>query len=358
MRVGILTYPNSYSVGATLQMYSLYRVLEDLGCDAEIINYDPPNLHNRLTKPPAKLPLSVRAKMAIVAHLVPQVAPKVKKFESVLVKNPAKATQSKQVLCDLADRYDKIIVGSDQVWNEKITGSDFSFYLDFCADSNKKASYAASFGNTDVPDDEKEKIASLLSKFKAISVREAQGVQIVESLIGKKPTLVLDPTLLITPDKLREHIIPTKEKKYVLCYTVKPSLHLQEVAKEFAQRNGYIFVNMNGRIKDRFDPRKHTVFGAGPREFLGLVDGAEYVFTNSFHGVAISVAFETPFYVEYSSNTNSRLQNMVELFNLPQCVVDEQTAQNPPITIDYTEVSEKVASLRKESLAFLRGALE
>ena len=39
MKIGIMTFPNSVSYGATLQMYALYRAVEKLGAEPEIINY-------------------------------------------------------------------------------------------------------------------------------------------------------------------------------------------------------------------------------------------------------------------------------------------------------------------------------
>ena len=39
MKIGILTFPNSPSFGASLQMRGLYRALQDLGSEVEIINY-------------------------------------------------------------------------------------------------------------------------------------------------------------------------------------------------------------------------------------------------------------------------------------------------------------------------------
>ena len=39
MKVGIFTFPNSVSYGATLQMYALSRAIERLGHEAEVINY-------------------------------------------------------------------------------------------------------------------------------------------------------------------------------------------------------------------------------------------------------------------------------------------------------------------------------
>ena len=39
MKVGILTFPNSPSHGATLQMCALYQSVKKLGHEAEILNY-------------------------------------------------------------------------------------------------------------------------------------------------------------------------------------------------------------------------------------------------------------------------------------------------------------------------------
>ena len=39
MHVGILTFPNSTSYGAALQMYALYHTVEALGHSPEVINY-------------------------------------------------------------------------------------------------------------------------------------------------------------------------------------------------------------------------------------------------------------------------------------------------------------------------------
>lgn len=360
MKIGILTYPNSPSLGASLQMYSLYRVIEQMGHKVEIINYDPPNLHNRLRKPTLSRlgKLKNHIKQQIINILVPRAEPKFAAFEGQLRKKPIVSTTSSEVLADLASYFDFIVVGSDQVWNEQITGHDFNFYLEFCDDPNKKVSYAASFGNDDVLEEEKEKIAKLLSAFKAISVREVRGQEIVESLIGSKPELVLDPTLLISEAQLREQMIPHRKDKYVLFYTIKSSERLRKIAQAFADRHGYKLVFMNGRVKDRFAIGRYPVYGVGPREFLGLVDGAEYVFTNSFHGVAISLAFHKRFYVEFSSDTNSRLRNIVETFDLSQCIVNDQTADCAPVSIDYVSVDRKLAVLRDSSMLFLRGVLK
>ena len=38
-RIGIMTFPNSPSFGASLQMYALYNAIEEMGFEVEVINY-------------------------------------------------------------------------------------------------------------------------------------------------------------------------------------------------------------------------------------------------------------------------------------------------------------------------------
>lgn len=55
-------------------------------------------------------------------------------------------------------------------------------------------------------------------------VRERDGQQIIKQLTGRDAELVLDPTLLVKTDYLRNLIEPAKRtKKYVLFFCIKPS---------------------------------------------------------------------------------------------------------------------------------------
>ncbi len=135
-----MTFPNSTSIGASLQMYSLYKVLTDMGNDVDVLNYDPPNLHYRLEKPqPGCLSaLKSALKAAAIHMIVPGSSANFKRFESMMTKNPAVPTRSTDDIRNLSLGYDRIFVGSDQVWNYDVTGHDFNFYLDFCDNDTKK----------------------------------------------------------------------------------------------------------------------------------------------------------------------------------------------------------------------------
>ena len=47
---------------------------------------------------------------------------------------------------DISNKYDTIIVGSDQVWRPKYTGGIEKYFLSFADNRIKKIAYSASFG--------------------------------------------------------------------------------------------------------------------------------------------------------------------------------------------------------------------
>lgn len=353
MKVGILTFPHAPSLGAMLQMGALYHTIQSQGHDVEIINYVGSNVNHRRTQP-------ITAKTLVIKAVAPLLGkgcePSFRRFEKAFKMFPEEVTASTETLREISNRYDRIIVGSDQVWNHIVTGNDLNFYLAFCDDNSKKAAYAASFGNTQVIEESQSKIAELLKQFSYLGVREKQGQKIVYDLTGREASVVLDPTLLVTRDYLLDQLIPNNRKhKYVLFFCIKPSPALQKRAEDYAKENGLELVTIGGRMRDRFLPDKHPIFDAGPGEFLGLIKDAQCVFTNSFHGLALSIALQTDFYVEYSTDTNSRLVNLVEMLDLQDRVVTAQPLW--PTKIDYDAVEEKLHIQREFSHAFLHEIL-
>ena len=353
MKVGILTFPHSPSIGAMLQMGSLYYVIKEMGHDVEIINYVSDKVNhkqkNKLT--PRGFAVGLLSRI-----FVKSAAPSYKAFEAQYNMFPELPSFSEEALNAIEERFDRIIVGSDQVWNPVVTGNDMNFYLSFCNDSAKKASYAASFGYTEIPDKDKNRIAELLNDFSYLGVREKQGGQLVKELTGRDATCVLDPTLLVDSQYLRSMANGNGRKnKYVLFFCIKPSPNLYKRAADYAERYGLELVTVGGRLRDRFDYSKHPAFGIGPSEFLTLVDSAECVFTNSFHGTAISIALHTDFYVEFSSDTNSRLISLTETLELTDRVVCSEELKN--VSIDFAKVDDLLEIERRKSFEFLSDVL-
>ncbi len=94
---------------------------------------------------------------------------------------------------------DAVLVGSDQQWNPASFYGNISTLM-FVPDEVKKVSYATSLGVSSIPRYLTKRGKEFLSRIDYLSVREPSGKIIVDSLIGEKAVVVLDPTLLLTPE--------------------------------------------------------------------------------------------------------------------------------------------------------------
>lgn len=124
-------------------------------------------------------------------------------------------------LKSIAQNYDLLVTGSDQVWNSEYNGGvDETMFLGFANDKNKCISYAASFGMNDLPEAERNITKQLLDKYENISVRESNAVKILASL-GIKSVCVLDPTLVLDQNFWRNFAGKRRiQEKYLLLYAL------------------------------------------------------------------------------------------------------------------------------------------
>ena len=101
--------------------------------------------------------------------------------------------------------YATVVVGSDQVWNP-LLNTDFGrnqYLATDLPDGQDRVAYAASFGVSEIPESLRGEYAAALGRFRRITVREETGAAICESLLGRRPTVVLDPTMLLSADEWR-----------------------------------------------------------------------------------------------------------------------------------------------------------
>ncbi len=362
MKVGILTFPNSVSYGACLQMIALQNTVRRMGHEVEIINY-----HNAFMKAekhtdkgrnPFKRSLKRRVRLLLHRRLYTRF----RRFEQQQVtRYPARSFSDKQKLIELGRRYDAVICGSDQVWSPYITDTDISYFLDFCGDTTKRVAYAPSFGVEHFPDGFEEQIAPELRRFHALSAREQSGKELVERLTGRETAIVTDPTWLVDAADwaamAQPH--PAAEGDYVLYFVVNQSPELLRRCRAFAKRHGLRVVVVGGNsflaAKNKDATLSYAV-DVGPEQWLYLVQNAQHVFTNSFHGTAFSVLFERDLYVEVPSHNGSRLRQVLEGFGMEHREVRSGEDLNET-AVDHARAREVFARLKEQSLTYLQNAL-
>jgi len=318
-KIGILTYHKAENYGAILQAYALKSFLESTTKDlqVEIINY-------RTSK--------IEAKYRIFHYNRDQpIKSNIYRFVNNVIFYPRylKMNKFRNKYLNLSKKYDfqnkieiqedfyKVIVGSDQVWNPEINNNDLTFYLSFI-DSNKKYSYAASFGVSKIENINTE-IQNALNEYQKISIREADGLKILQS-IGydmKNVEIDLDPVFLLKDKWKNLNGKITAKKKYILIYQISKQEKLLEFAKLKAKKENMKIIYIPHSVKDIFKFRNSKI-AIDPFEFVNLFRNAEYIITNSFHGFSFSLIFKKNVSLEImkSNPTSSRYFELIKKFNL------------------------------------------
>ena len=250
--------------------------------------------------------------------------------------------------------YAYAVVGSDQVWN--ISNALEYYYLMFMP-SEKRICYAPSVVNSKFSEEHYEIHKKGLTGFAHLSCREQEVIPSIKQITGKDAQLVLDPTLLFRPEDWRKYEKkPNYEipEKYILCYFLenKTPEYIQAI-KEAA--GDYQVIT----LYDLHD--KH--FYTNPAEFIYLIDHADFVCTDSFHGTAFAINFEKNFLAfrrKYDIPVHEamfkRLENLLNCLNIRGHSY-ESGMKIRPEEVNYTEVNLRLDALRKSSLDFLKECL-
>lgn len=333
MKIALLTWTYS-NYGTQLQAYSMCTYLKKLGHEVEFVNYltskedvlryGTHNISYQFKRVLRKLKQikTDRRMNTVVLKYKADIDAKEQKFKEFMSTYlPLTRKYSKNELAEISDCYDLYIVGSDQVWSPKYL--DGSFFLDFVSDKEKVAAYAPSFGVNHIDDEIKGLVSEWLKNFKFLSVREINGQQIVQELIGKTAQVVLDPTFLFDQIEWCTHLESKKQQtdKYILCYFLSENRYYWKVVNKVATELGYKVIIIPN-TPDDFECEYDKKIAVSPFEFVKLIKDASYVITDSFHGTAFSINLGVDFitlarFSEKSVDSeNSRIKSILQLLDM------------------------------------------
>lgn len=389
-KIAILTYFNAYNYGGDLQCYALQRKLRNMGYDARVLNLARPvdsrykkneadtarfkKLYEYSAKSDKKSKLKNTVFRAISSIYSLFISSKIKKrntsfksFHKEHIKFSTKQFINFSELYEYADKldYTHYIVGSDQVWNYTYPFSVEPYFLTF-TDKAVKISYAASIGHSDLPEDIADIYKDWLQDFKAISLREQQGEELIKQITNRDDIqTVLDPTFLLSKEEWINGLSidkPLVEGDYLLVYLLSRSDESLDIAKKIAKMHNYKVVGITSSFLRHKDVKGVDYFvGNSPKDFVNLFAYAKFAVTNSFHGTSFSINFNIPFISTTRRNkrVNSRFINILNKISLPNRLIyegDNLDIENLP-TIDFSVVNLALETERNKSLEFLNNAL-
>lgn len=345
MKVALITYHYSNNKGAFMQTYALCKYLQDIGHDIELIDIR----QKEYTPWYIKLIKSVIVSFRLRREMKKYYPSLTKRYSSVeeLRKNPP-----------VADCY---IVGSDQVWNPNISKDlMMAYFLDFGVNSIRRVSYASSFGLADWIISDKainNRISELLKSYHALSVREEQGRELCEREFGLAPQIVLDPTFLNS--NYYEIYKPSKTNNEIVCYKINKTDDFWKNAPEVGKQLGLPLTLLN------YNYPKHGYkycFPPSLKTWLKKIEEAQFIITDSFHGIALSIINHKQFVAILNHNDrDSRLINLMSTIGLRDRLynsLDEMLKTNDwKKPINYTEIEPVLSKYIELSRSYLIKAL-
>ena len=204
-----------------------------------------------------------------------------------------------------------------------------------------------------MPQDSWDDYAQELNRFANLSVREDSGARLIRDLTGRDATVLVDPTLVLTADEWRTVARRSARPScpYVLTYflgTVSPNRAAD--IRRFAELHSLVVVN----LMERSSP---AIYESGPSEFIDLIDNAECVFTDSFHGSVFSLLMETPVTIfdreDDIASMSSRLDTFARTFGLECRLYSKSGLQNALSTDSYTQAHDALHAERRRFLEYL-----
>ena len=365
--VGIITFQWYDNFGTLFQAYALQEAITTLGFNAHII------------------PFSVRKNTGLrrfIAKTPIGTLQKIKKFiecKGLTYENGFElfrktyfrrgrdfAIPFGEALKKVYDE-DVLIFGSDNIWSVgslPLSHSGFSvFFGDGIKHVNKIVYGASTAGYLQ----EHRFCSQIIERirgggFKRISCRERCTTDLLQEH-GIDAVTVPDPTILMEQERWKEILVKPTDSGYVLGY---------DIGHEGQQNVADICLSIGKRYKcnarllypRRFIKYRKEAAYPDPHQWLGWMNDAGLVVTNSFHGVVFSIVFNNEFlYVPISGDSsalNMRAYELLKFLNLEDrilfpgfdpAIVAEKTK------IDWISVNKKLVELRNMGLSYLREVL-
>lgn len=346
MKIGILTYHRAENYGALLQAYALMTYLKSLGHDVSFVDYWPA-YHSEYFKifpwagfvsRPIKSKIHILVRFLLMGCKLYRRKKVMQKFMHEQLMIPQKPLYTDRN--GKTEKFDVVVYGSDQIWRKQnLGGVEFDEWYfgsaNVCAD--KKIVYAGSMGKLETSPEDIPFVKAQMSNFCKIAVREID----LHDYLKKQEVdsdIVIDPVFLLAKEQwLQLAVAPEYTSHYILFYNLLNTPESSSFVKALSKVKGLPVLEITK--KTAFIQKGFKIIeNASIEEFLGLVEHADYVVSNSFHGVAFSVIFEKQFYAVGMGVKSNRVMSLLESAGIRERYFESTPLHIPQSQIDYDKV--------------------
>ena len=364
-KIGIVSYNihcNFTNYGSALQSWALSESIKKMDYEPILVDYCPDILKDKNPLDPMKNMWDKDSESRKMCELsLPAIRVNYEKFDNFYTTkfNRTKKEYDSRNFDDIVkdENVRNFVCGSDTIFCVDEFGIDDGYYANYdCMKNGYTFSYAASFGDSHFNNETFKVLNDRLKNFKAIGIRENGMVDYIKKQVNVPVQKVCDPTLLLTADEYNKIISNNcrDKDKYLLLYARRYNKKMEEYAEKIAKENGWKIIEISLRATNA---KKHIMaYDAGVEEFLSLVKNAQFVVTNSFHGMIFSVQFKKQFVVFSREQCDTKIIELLQTFGLTdRMLVTGNEKYNKEI--NYELVHKNIDEFRKNSLLFLKNQL-
>ena len=256
---------------------------------------------------------------------------------------------------DKKQRFDTVILGSDEIWNIRNLGCrPLPVLYGLGLNANRVIAYAPSSGKTKYWQFAIFPYSIFgIRKLKSIGVRDSNTYNAISKFAKLSLEYVVDPTFLIDYSK---RFTPVKYINYILIYSYGLREKEKELILKYARGKKKIIIS-TGTYLEWADVN----LAPSPFEWISLIKNSDYFFTNTFHGTVFAVITNRQF-LSFGSHS-PKIVDLLKSLNLLERSWDSSHGYEKFFTlieklIQYKDVNLLVDEKVEKSKRFLTDALK
>lgn len=303
MKIGLITFHNSYNCGSMLQTFALCHMIKQMGHEVKVIDFSSKGQKKLYSVFNRSISVKSAIKNIIMLLCWRRVKRNYESYECFKTSEFPLTRKSYERCEELSDTgYDIVVTGSDQVWNIIIEDGDDAYFLPWVHKA-KKVAYAPSFGakNIMVYASDPKRYAEYIKSFSYLSIRENNGAKWIKDLTGIDAPVIIDPTLLLGQEEY--DAITSKLLKlptdYIFYYSPSYQKDINKLVASVSRKYGLPVIAFNTKTfytKGMFFTDMTLPELENPYTYLQLIKNATMVITTSFHGTVFSSIYKKTFW--------------------------------------------------------------
>lgn len=340
MKIGILTWYFGMNYGARAHSFALQEIVKSMNSDVEMIQYHP----------------WLAYKFELGGCLSKNIKYMVRKllFFSMFARHQKIFKKSRRVH-NAGDinriPYDLIILGSDEIFNINHPIYE-EVYMGVGIEKEHIITYAVSCGQSEKNTVFTAACQESLKRMTHISVRDALSADIIYQNIGKRPQVVLDPTLLYEFQYKRSGKYDGMQ--FILVYAFSDLYDIMDDLKKYARKHNMKIVRV-GRLCRYSD----IVYDKANQDlWYESFAKASVVVTDSFHGTVFAIKNRKNFVIVKLEDKINKIRGLLEQLEIKREFYDYKGTQLLENYIDegvdYSKIDTILEREKKKSMDYLK----